>query len=51
MGHDAPDQVFSGERDRLKPLERENVELRRANEILRLASAYVAKAERDRRPR
>ena len=37
------------ERERLKQLERENVELRRANEILRLASAYFAKAELDRR--
>jgi transposase len=37
------------ERERLKPLERENFELRRANEILRLASAYFAKAELDRR--
>src|SRR5581483_4672178 len=37
------------ERTRLKQLERENVELRRANEILRLASAYFAKAELDRR--
>lgn len=37
------------ERDRLKQLERENFELRRANEILRLASAYFAKAELDRR--
>jgi transposase-like protein len=37
------------ERERLKRLERENVELRRANEILRLASAYFAKAELDRR--
>jgi transposase len=36
------------ERERLKQLERENVELRRANEILRLASAYFAKAELDR---
>src|ERR671918_1396654 len=32
------------ERERLKQLERENFELRRANEILRLASAYFAKA-------
>ena len=39
------------ERARLKQLERENVELRRANEILRLASAYFAKAELDRRPK
>jgi transposase len=37
------------ERARLKQLERENLELRRANEILRLASAYFAKAELDRR--
>src|SRR5262245_15730144 len=37
------------ERERLKHLEREHCELRRANEILRLASAYFAKAELDRR--
>ena len=37
------------ERARLKELERENRELKRANEILRLASAYFAKAELDRR--
>jgi transposase len=37
------------ERERLKQLEREVFELRRANEILRLASAYFAKAEFDRR--
>ena len=41
--------VTTEERERLKQLERENVELRRANEILRLASAYFAKAELDRR--
>lgn len=34
---------------RLKTLERENKELRRANEILRQASAYFAMAELDRR--
>jgi transposase len=34
--------------DRLKALERENRELRQANEILRKASAYFAQAERDR---
>jgi len=34
---------------RLKVLERENRELRRANEILRKASAYFAQAELDRR--
>jgi len=39
------------ERERLKELEREVRELRRANEILRKASAYFAAAELDRRPR
>ena len=39
------------ERERLKQLERENRELRRANEILRKASAYFAQAELDRRPK
>lgn len=34
---------------RLKALERENRELRQANEILRKASAYFAMAELDRR--
>ena len=37
--------------DRLKALERENRELRQANEILRKASAYFALAELDRRPK
>ena len=37
------------ERQRLKALERENRELKRANEILRKASAYFAQAELDRR--
>jgi transposase len=37
------------ERERLKQLERENFELRRANEILKKASAYFAQAELDRR--
>ena len=37
------------ERERLKALERENRELRQANEILRKASAYFAAAELDRR--
>ena len=37
------------EPQRLKVLERENRELRRANEILRKASAYFAQAELDRR--
>ena len=35
--------------DKLKALERENRELRQANEILRKASAYFAQAELDRR--
>ena len=39
------------ERERLKQLERENFELRRANEILKKASAYFAQAELDRRAR
>jgi transposase-like protein len=40
--------LTSEERERLKMLERENRELRRANEILRKASAYFAQAELDR---
>ena len=43
--------LTSDERERLKALERENLELRRANEILRKASAYFAQAELDRRPK
>lgn len=43
--------VTTSERDRLKQLERENLELKRANEILRKASAYFAQAELDRRPK
>jgi len=39
------------ERERLKELERENRELKRANEILRKASAFFAQAELDRRVR
>ncbi len=41
--------LASEERERIKVLERENFELRRANEILRKASAYFAQAEPDRR--
>ena len=37
------------DKDRLKELERENRELRKANEILKLASAFFAQAELDRR--
>jgi transposase-like protein len=39
----------SEERERVKTLERENRELREANEILRKASVYFALAELDRR--
>ena len=39
------------EHERIKALERENRELRQANEILRKASAYFAMAELDRRSR
>src|SRR5512132_3867724 len=41
--------LTSEERERLKALERENRELRRANEILKSASAFLG-AELDRRP-
>lgn len=41
--------LTTAERDRVKALEKENLELRRANEILRKASAYFAQAELDRR--
>jgi transposase-like protein len=41
--------VTSAERDRVKALEREVKELRKANEILKLASAFFAQAELDRR--
>ena len=43
--------LTTDERTRLKALEREVRELRRANEILRKASAFFAQAELDRRPR
>ena len=41
----------SSDRDRFKALERENRELKQANEILRKASAFFAQAELDRRPK
>ena len=41
--------VTTSEAQRIKELERENKELRRANEILKLASAFFAQAELDRR--
>jgi transposase len=43
--------LSTDERARLKELECEVQELRRANEILRKASAYFAQAELDRGPR
>jgi transposase len=43
--------LTTDERQRVKELERENRELKRANEILRKASAYFAQAELDRRPK
>ena len=46
-GRDAAAQNAS-DKDRLKILEREMKKLRRANEILRKASAYFAQAELDR---
>lgn len=43
--------MTTSDRERLQELEREVRELRRANEILRKASAYFAQAELDRRPK
>lgn len=55
MGDDAIRRRETGlttdERERLKQAEREIVELKRANEILRKASAFFAQAELDRRPK
>ncbi len=50
-GRSGSASLSADERDRLKLLEREVRELRRANEILRKASAYFAMAELDRRDR
>ncbi len=41
--------MTSSEREQLRGLQRENRELKRANEILRTASAFFAQAELDRR--
>ena len=41
--------LTTDERARLKQLERENFDLKRANEILKTASAYFAQAALDRR--
>ena len=43
--------LTTDERQRFKELERENRELKRANEILQTASAYFARAALDRRPK
>jgi Transposase. len=43
--------LTTSERERLQALERENAELKRANEILRKASAFFAQAELDRKPK
>jgi len=43
--------LTTDERQRVKELEREVRELKRANEILQTASAYFAKAVLDRRPK
>jgi transposase len=43
------DGVSTTERERIKALEREVKELRRANDILKTASAFFAQAELDRR--
>ena len=45
---DEQNALTASERQRLKELEREVKELRRANEILKLASAFFAQAELDR---
>jgi transposase len=45
------DRLTTSERERLKALERENRELRRANEILKAASVYFAKELDPTRPK
>ena len=45
----ARDGLTTSEREHVKNLEREVKQLKRANEILRKASAYFAQAELDRR--
>jgi transposase len=45
----AREGVTSSEQERIKHLEREVKELRRANEILKVASAFFAQAELDRK--
>ena len=48
--HAGKRSVNLSEHERLKQLERENTELKRANEILRKAAAFFAQAELDRKP-
>lgn len=43
--------LTTSEREHMKKLEKENRELKKSNKILRLASAYFAKAELDRQQR
>ena len=45
------DHLTSDERERLKALERENRELRKANEILKAASVFFAKELDPTRPK
>jgi transposase-like protein len=45
----AAEGLKSDERSRMKEFERENLELRLTNEILRKASAYFARTEFNRR--
>lgn len=49
IDHGVQNGVSSEERERIQALEREVKELKRANEILKLASAFFAQAELDRR--
>ena len=49
IDHGKREGVSAVEAERVRALERENKELRRANEILKLASAFFAQAELDRR--
>jgi len=49
VDHGERDGISTDERERIKALEREVKELRRANEILKVASAFFAQAELDRR--
>lgn len=46
---DVRDGITTSEREQMKALEREVKELRKANEILKLASAFFAQAEQGRR--